>query len=57
LAGIASPREEELLGLDRHIGEVVDPTTWPASAIGVVAISYFNKDGRCTGTLVAPRSC
>src|SRR3984893_2135001 len=36
LAGIASPREEELLGLDRHIGEVVDSSTWPASAIGVV---------------------
>jgi uncharacterized protein len=55
LAAIASPREEELLGLDRHIGEVVDPSTWPASAIGVVAVAYFNKDGRCTGTLVAPR--
>jgi V8-like Glu-specific endopeptidase len=55
LAGIASPREEELLGLDRHIGEVVDPSTWPASAIGVVAVAYFNKGGWCTGTLVAPR--
>jgi hypothetical protein len=55
LAGIASPQEEELLGLDRHIGEVVDPSTWPASAIGVVAVAYFNKGGWCTGTLVAPR--
>jgi V8-like Glu-specific endopeptidase len=55
LADIASPREEELFGLDRHIGEVVDPTTWPASAIGVVAVAYFNKGGWCTGTLVAPR--
>jgi hypothetical protein len=55
LASIASPREEELLGIDRHIGEVVDPSTWPAAAIGVVAVAYFNKGGRCTGTLVAPR--
>jgi uncharacterized protein len=55
LASIASPREEELLGLDRHIGEVVDPSTWPASAIGVVSVAHFNKAGWCTGTLVAPR--
>jgi V8-like Glu-specific endopeptidase len=55
LAGVANPRAEELLGLDRHIGEVVDSSTWPASAIGVVAIAYFNKGGSCTGTLVAPR--
>jgi V8-like Glu-specific endopeptidase len=55
LAGVANPRAEELLGLDRHIGEVVDPSTWPASAIGVVAVAHFNKVGRCTGTLVAPR--
>src|SRR5579871_3998452 len=55
LAGIASPREEELLGLDRHFGEVVDSSIWPASAIGVVAVAYFNKGGSCTGTLVAPR--
>jgi len=55
LAGIARPREEELLGLDRHVGEVVDPSTWPASAIGVVAVAHFNKGGWCTGTLVAPR--
>jgi len=55
LASIASPRDEELLGLDRHIGEVVDPSTWPASAIGVVAVAHFNKGGWCTGTLVAPR--
>ena len=55
LAGVANPRAEELLGLDRHVGEVVDPSTWPASAIGVVTIAYFNKGGWCTGTLVAPR--
>jgi V8-like Glu-specific endopeptidase len=55
LAGVASPPAEELLGLDRHIGEVVDSSAWPASAIGVVAIAYFNKGGSCTGTLVAPR--
>jgi V8-like Glu-specific endopeptidase len=55
LAGVANPRAEELLGLDRHIGEVVDSSAWPASAIGVVAIAYFNKGGSCTGTLVAPR--
>jgi V8-like Glu-specific endopeptidase len=55
LAGVANPREQELLGLDRHIGEVVDSSTWPASAIGVVAVMQFNKGGWCTGTLVAPR--
>jgi uncharacterized protein len=55
LAGVANPRAEELLGLDRHIGEVADSSTWPASAIGVVAVASFNKGGSCTGTLVAPR--
>jgi uncharacterized protein len=55
LAGIASPREEELLGLDHHIGEVVDSSIWPASAVGVVSVAHFNKGGWCTGTLVAPR--
>jgi V8-like Glu-specific endopeptidase len=54
-AGVANPRAEELLGLDRHIGEVVDPSTWPASAIGVVAVAHFSTGGWCTGTLVAPR--
>jgi V8-like Glu-specific endopeptidase len=33
----------------------VDSSAWPASAIGVVAVAYFNKGGWCTGTLVAPR--
>ena len=33
----------------------MDPSTWPASAIGVVAVAHFNKGGRCTGTLVAPQ--
>jgi V8-like Glu-specific endopeptidase len=55
LAGVANPRAEELLGLDRHIGEVADPSTWPASAIGVVAVAHFSTGGWCTGTLVAPR--
>jgi uncharacterized protein len=55
LAGVANPRAEELLGLDRHIGEVVDPSTWPASAIGVVAVAHFSTGGSCTGTLVASR--
>jgi uncharacterized protein len=55
LADVANPRSEELLGLDRHIGEVVDPSTWPASAIGVVAVAHFSKSAWCTGTLVAPR--
>jgi uncharacterized protein len=55
LAGVANPRAEELLGLDRHIGEVADSSTWPASAIGVVAFAHFATGGTCTGTLVAPR--
>jgi uncharacterized protein len=55
VAGVANPRAEELLGLDRHIGEVVDPSAWPASAIGVVAVAHFSTGGWCTGTLVAPR--
>jgi uncharacterized protein len=55
LASVANPRAEELLGLDRHIGEVVDPSTWPASAIGVVTVAHFSTGGWCTGTLVAPR--
>lgn len=55
LAAVANPRAEELLGLDRHFGEVVDPSAWPASAIGVVAVAHFSTGGSCTGTLVAPR--
>jgi V8-like Glu-specific endopeptidase len=54
-AGVANPRAEELLGLDRHFGEVVDSSSWPASAIGVVAVAHFSTGGWCTGTLVAPR--
>jgi uncharacterized protein len=54
-AGIANPRAEDLLGLDRHLGEVVDPSTWPASAVGVVAVAHFSTGGSCTGTVVAPR--
>jgi len=55
LASIANPRADDLLGLDRHIGEMADPQTWPASAIGVVAVAHFNVAGQCTGTLVAPK--
>jgi uncharacterized protein len=55
LAGVTNPRAEELLGLDRHIGEVVDPSIWPASAIGVIAVAHFSTGGWCSGTLVAPR--
>jgi V8-like Glu-specific endopeptidase len=55
LASVASPRAEDLLGLDRHLGELVDPSSWPASAIGVVAVAHFSTAGWCTGTLVAPR--
>jgi len=55
LAGVANPRAEDLLGLDRHIGEVADPSTWPASAIGVVSVAHFSTGGWCTGTLIAPR--
>ncbi len=52
---IARPRPEDLLGLDHHIGEVVDPTSWPASSIGVVTVAQYSTGGWCTGTLVAPR--
>jgi uncharacterized protein len=55
LAVVANPRAEELLGLDRHLGEVADPSTWPASAIGVVTVAHFSTGGWCTGTLIAPR--
>ncbi|MGJ4945783.1 trypsin-like serine protease [Bradyrhizobium sp. HKCCYLS1011] len=51
LASIANPPPEELLGLDRHLGEVADPSSWPFSAIGVVAV----MGASCTGTLVAPK--
>jgi uncharacterized protein len=54
-AGATSLRAEELLGLDRHLGEVVDPKSWPASAIGVVTVAHFSTGGWCTGTLIAPK--
>jgi uncharacterized protein len=57
LAGIASPREEELLGLDRHIGEVVDPSTWPASAIGVVALRISTRMAGARARSLHPGSC
>ena len=55
LATVASPRPEELLGLDHHFGEVLNASTWPASAIGVVTVAHIGINGRCTGTLVAPK--
>jgi V8-like Glu-specific endopeptidase len=55
LAGVANPPADDLLGLDRHLGEVADPTSWPASAVGVITIAHFSTAGWCTGTLVAPR--
>jgi len=54
-AGGVNPRAEELLGLDHHFGEILDASTWPASAIGVVTAAHFGTNGRCTGTLVAPK--
>ncbi len=52
---IADPDAGDLLGLDHHLGEVVDAASWPASAIGVVTVAHFSTGGQCTGTLVAPR--
>jgi uncharacterized protein len=54
-AVIASPGADDLLGRDHHLGQAVDATSWPASAIGVVAVAHFSSGGQCTGTLVAPR--
>jgi uncharacterized protein len=51
LASVADPRPEEILGFDPHFGEFADPKTWPASAIGVVAVAFGQKI-RCSGTLV-----
>jgi V8-like Glu-specific endopeptidase len=55
VAAIANPGADDLLGLDRHLGQAVDAASWPASAIGVVAVAHFSSGGQCTGTLVAPR--
>jgi V8-like Glu-specific endopeptidase len=52
LISVAAPRPEEIL--DPHVGEFADPTTWPASAIGVVAIALDNNTFRCSGALVGP---
>jgi len=53
LTNIASPRSEELLGVDPHLGgDLADSGTWPASAIGVVAFTSGNKAFRCSGALV-----
>jgi uncharacterized protein len=54
-AGGANPRAEELLGLDHHFGEILDASTWPAAAIGVVTVAQIGSNARCTGTLVAPK--
>ncbi len=42
--------QEELLGMDPHVGEFADPSSWPVSAIGVVA----HRGEQCSGTLVGP---
>jgi uncharacterized protein len=55
LASVDNAQGDDLLGLDRHLGEVVDPASWPASAVGVVAMAHFSVYAWCTGTLVAPR--
>ena len=55
IAAIANPGANDLLGLDRHLGEVADATSWPAAAIGVLAVAHFSTGGQCTGTLIAPR--
>lgn len=55
VATVASPGPDDLLGLDRHLGEVVDPTSWPASAIGIVTVAHFSTGGWCTGALIGPR--
>jgi V8-like Glu-specific endopeptidase len=47
LPSVANPK---ILGLRPHGGELADPETWPASAIGVVTVAF----GRCTGILVGP---
>jgi V8-like Glu-specific endopeptidase len=52
LISVAAPRPEEIMGLDPHVGEFADPGTWPASAIGVVAIALGNNTFRCSGTLI-----
>ena len=50
LISVAAPRPEEIL--DPHVGEFADPGTWPASAIGVVAIALGNNTFRCSGALI-----
>jgi V8-like Glu-specific endopeptidase len=55
VASVADPRPEELPGLDPHVGELADPASWPASAIGVVAIARFSQASWCSGALVGPK--
>jgi V8-like Glu-specific endopeptidase len=38
-----------------HYGELIDPSVWPALAVGAVTVEFaFDFSGFCTGTLVAP---
>ena len=39
---------------NEHYGEIADPSVWPISAVGVVAVAHFSSRSYCTGTLVAP---
>jgi V8-like Glu-specific endopeptidase len=39
---------------NEHYGEIADPSIWPISAVGVVAVARFSSRSYCTGTLVAP---
>jgi hypothetical protein len=43
--------QEQLLGIDPHVGEFADPSSWPVSAVGVVA----RRGNLCSGTLVGPK--
>lgn len=55
VASVAAPRADDLLGLDRHLGEQVDAASWPASSIGVISVARFSSGSWCTGTLIAPK--
>ncbi len=54
-SSIAQPRAEELLGIDPHVGEFADPSSWPASAVGTVTVARFSKGLWCSGTLIGPK--
>ena len=40
---------------NQHYGEIADPSVWPISAVGLVAVARFSSKSYCTGTLVAPK--